>query len=285
MTVAVIAAKIAKERKNTKMIEKTLERLTNQQYRERPAISRSNLFKIAKSPFHFIYDMEHKKTDTASLLFGRAAHKYILEKDHFNDEFAIAPDCDRRTKAGKEEYMAFCLDNSGKDIISQSDMDTIMEMAAVIDLHPIARQLLTGLTETSFFWTDETTGEQCKCRPDCLSEYEGEKFIVDYKTTDSCEDGKFERSCRKYGYKLQSGMYTEGVFQNLFDQYRFAFVAQEKTAPYAVRVYICTPEYVNQGYDQFRELIGIYHSCKETGNWYGYEGPFNSVTELLEEGE
>ena len=78
-------------------------------------------------------------------------------------------------------------------------------------------------------------------------------------------------------------MYTEGVFQNTFEQYRFAFVAQEKKPPYAVRVYICTPEFVQQGYDKFRELIGIYHQCKETGNWYGYEGPENMVTELLEE--
>ena len=78
-------------------------------------------------------------------------------------------------------------------------------------------------------------------------------------------------------------MYTEGVFQNTFEQYRFAFVAQEKKPPYVVRVYICTPEFVQQGYDKFRELIGIYHQCKKTGNWYGYEGPENMVTELLEE--
>ena len=34
------------------------------------------------------------------------------------------------------------------------------------------------------------------------------KFIVDYKTSDSCEDGHFERSCRQYGYKFgKTGMY------------------------------------------------------------------------------
>lgn len=78
-------------------------------------------------------------------------------------------------------------------------------------------------------------------------------------------------------------MYTEGVFQNTFEQYGFAFVAQEKKPPYAVRVYFCTPEFVSQGYDQFRELIGIYHSCKETGVWYGYEGAMDTPAELLEE--
>ena len=48
-------------------------------------------------------------------------------------------------------------------------------------------------------------------------------------------------------------------------------------------MYICTPEFINQGYDKFRELIGKHHACKESGNWYGYEGPEDLVTELLED--
>lgn len=257
--------------------------MTNREYREHEGISKSQLFKIAKSPYHFKYALDHPQEDTKSLLFGRAAHKYILEKEDFFDEFAILPNVDRRTTAGKEAYNNFLLASEGKDVITTDDYKVIQEMDKAIDAVPLARELLSGEHEKSFFWMDEITGEACKCRPDCMTEYNGMKYVTDYKTTDSCADGAFERSCRKYGYKLQAGMYTEGLFQNTFEQYGFAFVAQEKTAPYAVRVYICTPEYINQGYDQFRELIGIYHECKLTGNWYGYEGPFNAVTELLEE--
>ena len=129
-------------------------------------------------------------------------------------------------------------------------------------------------------WTDEQTGEAVKCRPDCLIEVNGRKYIVDYKTTDSCEDGHFERSCRKYGYKLQAGMYREGVFQNTLDDYGFVFVAQEKKAPYAVRVYVCSEEFICEGYDQYRELLGLYHHCKEHDNWYGYD-----MADLIGEGE
>lgn len=257
--------------------------MTNREYREHVGVSKSQLFKIAKSPYHFKYALEHPQEDTKALLFGRAAHKYILEKEDFFNEFVIIPNIDRRTSAGKEAYAKFLLESEGKDVIAADDYEVIQEMDKAIDAVPLARALLCGEHEQSFFWTDEVTGEKCKCRPDCLTEYDGMKFIADYKTTDSCADGAFERTCRKYGYKLQAGMYTEGLFQNTFEQYGFAFVAQEKSAPYAVRVYICTPEYINQGYDQFRELIGIYHECMLSGNWYGYEGPFNMVTELLEE--
>lgn len=254
-----------------------------QDYEMNEGIRRSELFLINKTPLHFKYGIENKKKDTSALIFGRAAHKYILEKDGFFDEYAIAPIVDRRTKLGKDEWSKFIEESCGKEIITEDDFLTIQRMFEAIQNNATAKQLLTGTCEQSFFWVDDVTGEKCKCRPDCLSEFNGEKFIVDYKTTDSCEDGHFERSCRKYGYKFQAGMYTEGVFQNTFEQYRFAFVAQEKAAPYAVRVYICTPEFVAQGYDKFRELIGIYHNCKITGNWYGYEGPMNVVTELLEE--
>lgn len=257
--------------------------MTNREYREHIGISKSQLFKIAKSPYHFKYALDNPQEDTKALCFGRAAHKYILEKEDFFNEFAILPNVDRRTAAGKEVYAQFLLECEGKDVISADDFEIIQEMDKAIDAVPLARELLCGEHEQSFFWKDEVTGERCKCRPDCLTEYNDMKMITDYKTTDSCADGMFERSCRKYGYKLQAGMYTEGLFQNTFEQYGFAFVAQEKTAPYAVRVYICTPEYINQGYDQFRELLGIYHECKVNDNWYGYEGPFNAVTELLEE--
>ena len=259
--------------------------MSQKAYREAEGISRSELFTISKTPLHFKYEQDNPKEDTKSLLFGRAAHKYILERDDFFNDFAIEPVVDRRTKEGREKFYAFAESLGDKESISMEDYQKILQMYDAIQSNPVAVALLTGEHEKDFFWVDDLTGEKCKCRPDCLTQYEGKKYIVDYKTTDSCEDGHFERSCRKYGYKFQSGMYTEGVFQNTFEQYGFVFVAQEKTAPYAVRVYFCTPEFVAQGYDKFRELIGIYHYCKETGNWYGYEGPENLVTELLEEAE
>lgn len=258
--------------------------MSQKKYREAEGISRSELFRIAKSPMHFRYAMEHPE-DSPSLAFGRALHKYVLEKDGFHEDFMILPEINRRTKDGKEQYEKLQLEafGSGRELVSRDDMAAIMEMYDALMAHPLARALLTGVHEKDFYWTDADTGEKCKCRPDCLTVYEGKRYIVDYKSTDSCADGDFERSCRKYGYKFQAGMYTEGVFQNTFEQYGFAFVAQEKKAPYAVRVYFCSPEFVAQGYDQFRELIGIYHECRKSGVWYGYEGPMDTPTELLEE--
>ena len=133
--------------------------MTNKEYRQDPGISRSDLFEMRKSPLHFQYQMTHPKEDTPALLFGRALHKMILEPGDFESEFAVCPTVNRRTKAGQEQYAAFMAENEGKDIVSQDDYEVMCEMAEVINKHQLAKKLLTGEHEQSFFWTDPDTGE------------------------------------------------------------------------------------------------------------------------------
>lgn len=253
-------------------------------YETAPGIRRSDLWVINKSPLHFKYHIEHRQEPTKALLFGAAVHKYILEEDDFFNEYAIAPAADRRTKEGKIAWAEFCCycDDNGLDAITEDEFEQIQEMAKALEQNDLAVQLLTGEHEKAYFWHDLDTGELCKCKIDCLTNYDGKPYIVDYKTTDSCEDGHFERSARKYGYQFQAGMYREGVFMASGLDCGFAFVAQEKTPPYASRVYICDSEWINAGLDKFKELINIYHMCNISGIFYGYEGPDNVPAELVE---
>lgn len=235
-----------------------------------PAVRRSDLWELRKSPSHYIYAVTHEKAPSPALTFGTAAHKYILEPDTFFDEYVLLPRLDRRTKEGKAKWEE--INASGKTILSEDDFNTIAEMWKAICANPTAKALLTtGIHESPVQWNDWKTGEPCKCRPDVITTYRGEDYLVDYKTTASCEPGHFERSCRAYGYKLQAGMYTEGVLNSIFSKCKFAFVAQEKTPPYAVRVYFCDEGFVDEGLQMYRDLVDLYHKCKESGEWPGYE--------------
>ena len=255
-------------------------------YEKAEGIRRSDLFTIInETPMHYLYRSMNPKEDTPSLAFGRAVHKAILEPETFSDEFVVGISVDRRIKDGKQKWEEFLASVGNKEVISPENFEVLRDMKAVIDKDPIASAFLTGEHEKPFFWTDSATGEKCKVKPDCLTEVDGKKYIVDYKTTDSCNQKAFEHSVRKYGYKFQSGMYREGVFQNTFEDYGFAFVAQEKTAPYAVRVFICSEDFLDEGYMQFREAIGILHDCKVKNHYYGYEGPNNDVAELIGDDE
>lgn len=235
---------------------------------------------------HFKYRMDCEDGKKSKpLIFGAAAHKYILEPEDFENEYSVAPNVDRRTKDGRAIYARFeeMCKQSGLEAITTDDMSVICDMSDALKKNDLAMQLLDGQHEKAFTWEDDLTGERCKCKVDCLTEYNGQPYIIDYKTADSCEDGHFERAARRYGYQFQAGMYCEGLFQNTLEEHGFAFVVQEKSEPYAVRVYICNKEWIRRGYDKYRELIGIYHNCKETGNWYGYEGPDGIPVELLED--
>lgn len=261
--------------------------LTNRDYREHEGVSRSDLnVLLTQTPLHFKYKIENRgEEDSKALHEGRIFHKEVLEPETFLEEFAIIPDVDRRTRAGKELYASFLLETETKEPCTLADYEKAVAMKKAIDSNPLAKKFLTGVHEVSYFWTDSFTGEKCKVRPDCIAEVDGKKYIVDYKTTDSCADGHFERSVRQYGYKFQAGMYREGVFQNTFEEYGFAFVAQEKKAPYATRVYVCSEDFIQEGYDLFRKAIGIYHFCKTNDVWPGYEGVESVVSTLEGEGD
>lgn len=253
-------------------------------YEDMKGIRRSDLWLINRSPAHFRYAMDNPEPPTPAQTFGIAAHKYILEPDSFMDEFAVAPECDRRTKAGKEAFAAFVDSADGKSIISKEDFGKLKDMRKALESHEVANAMLANEEyETPFLWTDPMTGEDCKVKADCIGKWEGQDFVFDYKTASSCEGNNFEHDAKKYGYKFQAGMYVEGIFQSTLISRKFAFIVQEKNPPYAARVYICTDEFVAQGYDKFRELIGIYHQCKESGVWYGYDGMSFTPTELLED--
>ena len=60
----------------------------------------------------------------------------------------------------------------------------------------------------------------------------------------------------------------------------FVFIAIEKKAPYLMNI-LQADDYVGQRGEQlFREYIGMYHECKESGNWYGYNGFSGEINNL-----
>ena len=107
-------------------------RISNKEYRQREGISSSELKKIMITPAHYKHWKDNPQEDTPSLLFGRAAHKYILETYDFYNEFAVAPNCDRRTKEGKETWNKFVAESDGKDVITQEQFEQIEEMRKVM---------------------------------------------------------------------------------------------------------------------------------------------------------
>ena len=245
-------------------------RISNKEYREREGVSSSDLKKLMKSPAHFRYWKDNPQEDTPALLLGRACHKYVLETYDFYNEFAVAPNCDRRTKDGKAQWSLFCDQNEGKDIITEEQFEQIEAMRNAAYATPFVSKLLSGEKELSFFGTDEETGLAIKCRPDCITEVDGNYILIDYKTCNDAEDMKFYRDSIKFGYDLQMAYYMDILQKVTGKEFQVVIIAQEKTAPYAVNVFELTEDYLENGRDLYKELLNVYKECSETDNWYGY---------------
>mgnify|MGYP000756144980 CR=1 FL=1 len=254
--------------------------MTNEEYRAAEGVSRSELFRLTVSPLHFRYEQEHPKSKTPALQFGSAFHKLVLEPDTFSQEFAVLSICDRRTKEGKALFAEFEENCGDKAVVTAEEYEQICSMRDSVMGNPYARLLLRGEVEQSFFWDDELTGERCKCRPDVLTEVDGDGIIVDLKSCVAADSDSFMRDCVKYGYDLQVAMYRQGVYANTGKWCEFVFIAVEKEPPYAVNLLQANDLVIRRGEDLFRELIGKYHHCKTTGNWYGYNGFSGMINNL-----
>lgn len=254
--------------------------MTESEYRQMDGISRSELWRLRESPEKFKWYQEHPEPATPALLFGASVHKLLLDPDTFNDEFAVAPECDRRTKDGREAYNAFLAASDGKSVITLADYEKAQEMANKAIEAPFVKKLLDGEHEKPFYWVDDLTGERCKIRVDCITTIGGKPVIVDYKTTEDTSTDGFMRSALKYGYDFQSAMYSEGFEKVTGIKPLFVFIAQEKKPPYSVNILQADDLFIKHGYDIFRELLGIYHECKTSGNFYGYLGAYNIINNL-----
>jgi len=257
--------------------------MTEKEYRSHPAVSRSELWRMSESPEKFKYFRDNPPKATPSLTFGQLIHAMILQPDTVHTDFCIELTVNRRTKEGREAYEKWLETVGDKTVISAEMWEKALAMRDALSKNRTATALLDGQHEVPFFWTDEDTGEECKCRADCITQTDSGLIVVDYKSTANAKPHIFNHEIYKYGYHLQAAMYTEGVMKvfELSERPEFIFIAQEKQPPYSVNIMQVTDDVMLHGIDTFREYIGIYHECNETGYWYGYNGPFDEINETF----
>ncbi len=243
--------------------------MSNAEYHADPAISKSDLDLINRSPAYYKYVKENPREQTAAMLLGSVVHKLVLEPDIFAAEYAVCPATDRRTKAGKEIYQAF-IDglHEGVEVITEDVYKTAQAMAESVKNHPIAARLLQGgQAENSYFWDE--SGVKCKCRPDYLRT--DLKCVIDLKTTQNASPESFVKSAYDYRYHVQAAWYLRGLKACGIDVENFIFIAVEKEPPYTVCVYTADELMIKLGNDTADENFRTLCECISSDNWFGYE--------------
>lgn len=249
-------------------------------YHSIKAVSNSYLGRLADCPAKALIEQEV----TPALLFGQALHAYVLEgAGIFNRRFAVAPDCDRRTKEGKERWLNFAAQNLLKPLISMEDYVKIKGIKTAIGAHPSANTILmSGNSEITIIWIDAETGILCKGRLDRIpSGVEG--VIIDLKSTRDASEHAFCRSIISYGYARQGAMYMEGCFcAGELETDRFILIAVESELPYRVEVYNLDSDFLGWGYDEFHRLMRLEKKCRDQGIYPHFQNP--GIIDLMKPG-
>lgn len=218
--------------------------IPNEQYHsENFAVSKSMLDLVHQSPSLLLWSRDAPVDEEAekAVDMGNAFECLLLEPDRFAATYAQAPQVDKRTKTGKDEWAAFerqCLQD-GYEPLTRDQWRQVHFMRDSTMAHPIARRAFeaAALTQASYYWRDEDTGLLCRCRPDFMLEHV--PFVIDVKICARID--QFPASVEEYRYHVQDSYYSDGL-TNYYNGERpsFAFVAvssSRSAGRYPVHVY------------------------------------------------
>ncbi len=217
---------------------------------------------------------EMVKTVTPAMVLGSAFHTLILEPDLFNARYAIYPEgLDRRTRQGKIDYEAFCVDSSGKEVINAETMKLLNNMAIALGNHTEARALIWGegsVFERSYVYGDDESGLIVKSRPDIIRP----NCIVDLKTCRSAEEHQFKQSAYKQGNHVQGAMVQDAM--RIIDGREDALtlpvinIAIETTAPHCIGIYFLSQASLEAGRERYKATLKNMKTSFESGVYPSY---------------
>lgn len=231
--------------------------MTYEEYVELPGIRASDLIMITKNPAHYRWHKDHQ-SDLPAMRLGRIIHTAVLEPHRFEH---VVFSGDRRTKAGKEEYLA--LENSGYAIVSKEENDMINGMVESVNKHIAAQKFLKeSQHEVVVQW------DKCKARVDMI----GDTFVCDLKTCIDASSRAVSHSILKYGYHIQAAHYLAGT--NLG---RMIFIFVEKNPPYLTAVYELHFDSLQVGRTARRDAMDLLAACEESGIWPGYSNQVETI--------
>lgn len=252
-----------------KVNQSFVENMTNSEYHGGKAISKSTLDMSAKDLFKPIWarNCPQDQDKIKTFDFGDAMHAICLEPDRLKEEFIIMPAFNLRANAGRADKEAFINEHKGAKILTTEDHKKLNLMFESVMAHIPARAIIEadGIAEGSYFWTDEITGLECKCRPD--KHIRSQSLIPDVKTAP--ELSKFHFSVDDYRYHVQNAWYCDGVSRFTDEPVRMEFLVIQKTIEigrYPVMVCKLPDDAIEYGRALYREDLNRYADFLNSGS-------------------
>lgn len=184
------------------------------------------------TPLHLQAERENDE-DTTAFRVGRALHCLVLTPNVYDASFVVAPDIDKRTKAGKEEWEKFKELADGRTVLTKDEGYLVDEMRGGIMSHEAARQLIAACGEdVELTLRGEMFGIPAKARLDGWIESTG--TIIDIKTHGGlASPQEFAKSSWHFGYWTQFAFYREFMRLAGKEVNSVVLIVVEKNPPHA----------------------------------------------------
>lgn len=181
-------------------------KMTEREYRALPAMNATALACLAEAtPAHWEWERLNGKR-TQAMELGIALHQAVLEPHEFRANYACPPECDRRTKAGKEAWELFKAENPDKTYLDAEEWATVVGMANAVLSHSEAMRWLGVCADRELCIVGDLDGIPAKCRIDAIDQQHG--LFLDIKSTrNRANRAECEQSAHKLNYFLRLAFY------------------------------------------------------------------------------
>jgi hypothetical protein len=245
---------------------------TREEYFADPSASNTGLKTLADSPAMFnamfnLHTLPFK--DTKSLRIGSYGHEYIFEPERFA-RYVSKPECDRRTKIGKDIYAEFQLSlvADGKLEADEKELATAKAMREAVFANAEARAWLEcdGEHEHAIRWQDEETGLVVKNRRDKVLSLD--EIILDLKSMAKVPSPEnFAYDAARLRYHWQDGLYSRGHEVVYGVRPKFIFIGVCSKPPHDVGCHVLEDEDIERGISDTRAKLKELAWRIETDNW------------------
>jgi len=222
-------------------------------YQDNPGVNFSTLKFMGDSPLDYQYRLTHPTEPTPAMVKGSAFHCAVLQPDVFARDYAPNSDKeagDQATRLSDKDY---------EDVINMSNR--FRQRIGKLD----------GIPENPVYWTEPTTGIQCKGRLDLIQHGGG---FIELKTISSvyANPDKFGWHCRRMQYDGQLAYYHDGLEYSGLIADPVTLIVIVQTPPYDVIEYDVPHYIIEDGRALYLKYLRKVDECRNNDQWPGRSG-------------
>jgi exodeoxyribonuclease VIII len=241
--------------------------ITFETLQERP-LSFSSIKEFAKSPRHYLdYITKPRIPPTDAMKLGSAVHCMLLRPEMFNDEFAVAPEINRRTNAGKEEWANFVSQNLSKTVIENDTYEHARRIVDNVLTSDDTRNLIQNCYDFEQEWHMDIDNLPYRGFFDGISQ----EYILEVKTIKDANPKNVMFEFYKSKYHLQAALYAMASGKDIY------YIVIETSEPYLSYAAPTTIDYIQKGADEIGWLNDRFKACLLQD---GFRGGYNYFKEI-----